>query len=993
MAGDRGRSGLTLGDASPASATAVSGWDGAAHRPAAGWFGFSRLRYRLLLLVLLAVLPALALIVSTAWEQRRLAARDAHESALRLARLASTNHERLIEGARPLLIVLAQNADVQNQDARLCGAIFAGMLRQFPFYANLGAARPNGEVFCSGRPLPGPVSPVERAHFQRTVSSRDVTVSGYVIGPIGGRPLLSVAYPAINDAGTVRAVVFLSLDLAWVGPFFEKAQLARGSALAVTDRTGLVLARYPDSDAGVGKAFPGAPLVQAVEQAHGEGAAEVKGLDGIPRLFAFTALAGLPAGERAYVSVGIPTAAAFAAGEQLLMRNLAWAGFAFVLAMVLTVVMGDLVILRRMNAVVGAAKRLSAGNLGARAEVTSADEIGVMAQAFNGMADRLAESHQALTRRADEIQAVNCELAAEARERGRAEQAARHRAERLTIIHEIDRAILAAQSPPAIAEAALRQLRQLVRAPRVALALYDVATREGTVVAVDSFVQTTLAPGVSFPLEMMGDLRVLQKGEVEIVEVSRLAHLWQGRALAAEGIHSYAVMPLIARGELVGSFTFGARGPGGPPREDITVAREVADQLAVALQQGRLHGELERHAAELEARVAERTAQLAAASAETGRASAAKTEFLSRMSHELRTPLNGILGFGQLLEMEALSADQEESVAQILRAGRHLLGLINEVLDVSRIEAGRLQLSLEAVSVGETLHAALDLVRPWATDKGIALQAEAGETHRHVLADRQRLQQVLLNLLSNAVKYNRPGGAVTVACDETPDAQLRIRVTDTGHGIASDKLARLFTPFERLGADATGVEGTGLGLTLSKHLVEVMGGTLSVESEVGVGSTFSVNLPLAQAPDGAFDGSGERIAAGPEASSHGGVVLYIEDNLSNLRLVERVLARRPGTTLLSALQGQLGLDLAQEHRPDLILLDLHLPDLSGEEVLGRLREERRTRDIPVVVLSADATPTQIERLLGAGALAYLTKPLDVQALLKLLDENVPATRD
>ncbi|HUG35314.1 MAG TPA: ATP-binding protein, partial [Candidatus Limnocylindrales bacterium] len=288
-----------------------------------------------------------------------------------------------------------------------------------------------------------------------------------------------------------------------------------------------------------------------------------------------------------------------------------------------------------------------------------------------------------------------------------------------------------------------------------------------------------------------------------------------------------------------------------------------------------------------------------------------------------------------------------------------------------------------------TLRAAMDLVRPSAGARRITLSFTAPGEERHVLADRQRLQQVFLNLLSNAVKYNRTGGEVWISCEDGADGALQIRVRDTGPGIASDKLDRLFTPFDRLGAEASDVEGTGLGLTLSKHLVEVMGGTMGVESRVGDGSTFSVELPVVPPPGAALGDIGAHIPLEADGNGRAGVVLYIEDNSANLRLVERVLERRPKMTLLSALQGGLGFELAREHLPDLILLDLHLPDISGEEVLGRLIAEPRTCKIPVVVLSADATPGQVDRLLAAGARAYLTKPLDVRKLLMLLDESMP----
>jgi signal transduction histidine kinase/ActR/RegA family two-component response regulator len=371
---------------------------------------------------------------------------------------------------------------------------------------------------------------------------------------------------------------------------------------------------------------------------------------------------------------------------------------------------------------------------------------------------------------------------------------------------------------------------------------------------------------------------------------------------------------------------------------------------------------------------------------EADAASRAKSEFLSRMSHELRTPLNSVIGFGQLLEMDRLTEEQKEAVERILSAGRHLLGLINEVLEISRIEAGVLRMSLEPVPVAETIESAVSLVRPLADKRAIHLQVALPSLDRHVVADRQRLQQVLLNLLSNAVKYNREAGRIAVACADGA-GRLTIQVTDTGHGVGPTELQRLFTPFERLGAETSGIEGTGLGLSLSRRLVEAMGGRLTMESQVGVGSTLTVDLAVALAPGAEVAASAALEAATPAL---GGTVLYVEDNLSNFRLVERVLQRRPEIKLLSALQGRLGLELARNHRPDLILLDLHLPDVPGLEVLRRLREMPATAGIPVVIVSADATPGQVKRLLESGATAYLTKPLDVRQFLDVVDRTLMA---
>jgi PAS domain S-box-containing protein len=376
-----------------------------------------------------------------------------------------------------------------------------------------------------------------------------------------------------------------------------------------------------------------------------------------------------------------------------------------------------------------------------------------------------------------------------------------------------------------------------------------------------------------------------------------------------------------------------------------------------------------------------------AARAEAERANRAKSEFLSRMSHELRTPLNAVLGFGQLLEMEDLEARERESVEQIVRAGRHLLDLINEVLDISRIEAGTLTISLEPVDLVSGLSDVLALARPLAQEQGIELVADFDSSDEpYVHADRQRLRQVLLNLLSNALKYNRPEGTARVWVEREGDL-VRINVADSGYGIPEEKLGQLFQPFERLGAEQSAVEGTGLGLALSKRLVEAMGGTIGVDSTPGEGSTFFVELEVSPSPvsEQALDAA--RRAGKSEAADLGSAtLLYIEDNLSNLKLIEHIFAGRPEVKLMSAMQGQLGLEVARMHQPDLILLDLHLPDMSGEDVLARLQDDPRTRDIPVTVLSADATPGQIERLIASGAKAYLTKPLDVPEFLAAVGE-------
>jgi len=380
---------------------------------------------------------------------------------------------------------------------------------------------------------------------------------------------------------------------------------------------------------------------------------------------------------------------------------------------------------------------------------------------------------------------------------------------------------------------------------------------------------------------------------------------------------------------------------------------------------------------------------------EAERANRAKSEFLSRMSHELRTPLNSILGFAQLLALADLGVQHQSNVQQILKGGYHLLELINEVLDLARVEAGQLSLSPEPVLISDAVKEALDLVRPIAGAQNITISADfSAHAERYVHADRQRLKQVLLNLLSNAIKFNRSNGMVVLRCDQALNGRLRIEVADTGSGIDDEGLKKIFTPFERLAADRNAIGGTGLGLALSKRMVEAMGGTIGVESMVGVGSRFYFELALVEHAAepriiGAFHSG---LTALGQAASYQGTILYIEDNISNIRLIEQILARYPGVRLLEAMRGKLGLELANTHRPDWILLDLHLPDMGGEEVLRALRQDPRTQTIPVSVLSADATPSQANRLQAAGAREYLTKPLDVRQIIALLEKTLQRER-
>jgi len=743
-----------------------------------GLAALSRLRVRLLLLVLLALLPAVGLTVYGNLEERRRATGQVGDGALRLARLASADHERLISGTRQLLVALAQLPGVRPGDPAACGALLGRLLEHYPVYANLGAIDTDGNGYCSAVPFTGTIFMGDRSYFRRARTWRDFAVGEYQIGRVTGRPTLNFGYPVLDGAGNVQAVVYAAMDLAWLNEYANKARLPAGASLVVVDREGTVLVNHPGSEQWVGKSGRGAPIVDAVLARGGEGTAEAAGLDGVARLFGFTFLGGQGGDRQAYVAVGLPIAVAYADANRTLRRNLVGIGVVAALALAAALGGAELTVLRPVTALLASTRRLGAGDLRARTGLARGPgELNELAHAFDEMAESLER----------------------AEERRRQEEELRRR---------------------------------------------------------------------NFELEQQNR---------SIQEANRL-----------------------------------------------------------------------------------------------------KNEFVSMVSHELRTPLTSIQGYVALMlegEGGEPTAEQREFLTIVQNNSERLLALIADLLDLARIEAGRIELRRATVDLARLIRGVADTLRPLVEAKQQRLTLDMAEPLPPVWADADRLAQVLTNLLSNAHKYTPAGGAIGVGA-RAENGAVRVEVRDTGIGLSREDQAQLFSRFFRAKNRAVQeVGGTGLGLVITRSLVEMHGGTIAVSSAPGQGSTFSITLPASEAPPAA---AAEEPAAAAGRGQPGARILVVDDDPDIANLI-RLYLERADYQVLIARDGVEALRLAQAERPDLITLDILLPDMDGFKVLEHLKADPVTFTIPVLLLSVVA---DAERGKLLGAVDYLTKPVRAQGLLE-----------
>ena len=1055
---------------------------------------FASIRARLAMLVVLAVLPAFALLVYQAWEEHKQEADAALEKALLVTRLVSSQQDHLVAGARQLLVVLAQLPQVRQEDAATCSLLLAEMLNRYKQYTNLGATAPDGEVFCSAIASRGAERLSDRPWFQQVMQSRDFAMGEYQIGRLTGKPSLVFALPAFEPAGEIRAVVYAALDLAWLNRVVASAHLPADAAITVIDRTGIVLARHPDSEKWVGKAAPEAAIGQAIRSGR-EGTARTVGTDGVDRLVAFAPLGREGAGG-ASVSMTIPAEHVFGRVRHVLMHHLVGLLLAATVTLALAWTGSTLFLIRPVQVLAATTRRLQRGELAARTGLPGGPgELGELARVFDEMAEALEDRVRARDRAVQALQeserryreltdalpqtVFECDLegrllfanrtafemfgytpeelarglsafqmlapedrsrAAETirrlaqesgiigdectavrrdgsrfpamiygtrieqegsaiglrgilvdiTEREKMEDALRARTRQLEAVRDVTAEIVQELDLTRLLQLIVQRACELTGGAAADIDLWD--PRQELLVPEVSYGHTTPRPVTPRrPGEgVMGTVAQTRQGL--IINNYRSSPLAHPETRAHTRITASLVEPLLYRETLLGAIGVDHETPGQTfTAQDQAMLQLFASQAAIAIENARLYEELRLAAAQLEARVQERTQELAEANRQLEAASHHKSEFLANMSHELRTPLNSILGFSQFLleqSTEALSAKQRRFLAHIHTSGEHLLQLINDILDFSKVEAGKLGLHLEPLAVSRVLEETLVMIRALAQGKEIRLTTELDSNLPRVVADPLRIKQILFNLLGNAVKFTPERGHINVRLGRVsgPGREgdegaardwLELRVADTGIGIEAEDIPRLFQDFVQLEAAATKRHGgTGLGLALTRRLVELHGGRIWAESDgSGRGACFVVQIPIVETP-------------APR-------ILVVDDDLPLLQLLCMIL-REGGYAVVSARDVSEAIAALTAAAPALVVLDVGLPPDNGGgwRVLEHIRTSANLQTTPVLILTGQ-DQIRPEEALARGANEFLGKPVSPQVLIdtvaRLLRQSTPAS--
>lgn len=1041
----------------------------------------SNLRSRIVFLVLLALFPALGLILYANLGTRQTHIAEAHRETLGVVQIASRQQQLLIDGARQLLLGLVQIPQLHNESATACAPLFDDLLLRDSRYTNLAIADLEGRIICSARPLPKPLNLAVQPWFQRVWQSRDLAVGAYQNDSGNAKFVLPIGYPLLDSTGQPQAVLFALLDLAWFDELARVVGLPAGSALSVTDRQGTILTRFPDPSQWTGQTISNSPVVQAIQAGQVEGTEEAPGVDGVTRLYAFTPLFDSQDQNEVYVTAGIPTEVALAEADRLSQFNLSALALGALLALVAAWLGSDLFILRRVRRLVKVTHQLAAGDWRVRSGIAnSSDEVGALGRAFDEMTDTLQtqqrELQQAEQRYRTLFEGAPLMDVILKIQHGQPVIADCNDLFAKTLGYQrvelLEKSIEAFYTP--VSRLKSQQARQTMT-DRPITDDRELLTREGRVIQtlLQAFPETDEQGQVIGIRAMYVDISERKQAE-EALQASqaRLAGIVNISEDAIITINSAQYITLFSQGaekifgylaeEMVGlpldillpkeyqaghrqkvetfmasgdvlrpmnsrGLVFGQRKSGRVFPAEASISQfEVGEEkmLVVRLrditERKRTEAELQRYQTQLEEMVATRTGELLAAVAQLEQeiaerkrveaelseakvlaevANRTKSEFLAHMSHELRTPLNGIMGYAQILQREARRRGEEEmnwlleGLSTIHRSSEHLLTLINDILDLSKIEAGRMDLHPVTFRVNEFLQMVADMARLQAEQKGLAFKYNIlSPLPPAVRGDPRRLRQILLNLLSNAVKFTEQGQIIfSVSAMEADHLEhsehlFRFEVSDTGIGVAPGQWEEIFQPFRQV--DGTrAAEGVGLGLPISRKLTELMGGELHVESRPDRGSTFWLEVRLAAVADWLETPLPSHIV-GYQGPRHR--ILVVDDNRDNRSVLANLLSPL-GFEVVEAVDGLEGLFQASETRPDLVLLDLVMPGLSGLEVAQHLRQSPELNEVVIIAVSASAFGVTRQQSLMAGCNDFLSKPVQVELVLDMLQRYLGLT--
>jgi hypothetical protein len=897
---------------------------------------------RLWLVLVLAMLPLFALSIVDYRRERQEAIANLEQDSRLMLQAARIEEAAALRVVRQTLRTMAGADDMRELDPAACNGLAKRMLNSAENVSNLGAAYPNGDVFCSARPVDGPINVADREWFQESLSNNQISKGQFLIGRISGKPGITFGLPLRAPSGKLLALLYMSNDISWFDRLTRNYHLPEGWVSVLFTSNGEVVSRYPNAEEYRGKQWSEtskASVLQALQD--NRSTVVTEGIDGVPRLFVMHRLS--LADGQLVVSVGAPVSQTLAIIDRSFWWRLAIVATISLLSFLLARYYLHNLIERWITRLMQATRQVSQGDLTARISGTQVlpNELGALDARFNEMTAALLQR---------DIQYQDDHLAIELLNQTLAER------------------LLALEA----AEQGLRRLSTAVEQSPTSIVITDV---KATIIYVNQ--AFTQASGYAADEVVGKNPRFLQSGDTppetyrEMWATLSAGKVWRGEFLnqRKDGTHYVEMATISPVRQSDGKISQYVAA-----KEDITRRRKIEDELSSYRQH-------------LEQLVDLRTHELATAKESAESANRAKSLFLANMSHEIRTPMNVIIGLNYLLLREAANEEQRGKMSKIASAAEHLMKIINDILDLSKIEAGKIVLEQHAFSPADLLRDVGGVIRDQALGKGLEVSVDCGDLPLHVIGDATRLRQVLINFASNALKFTERGAihlSGKLLGSEGNTQICRFTVADTGIGIEAADINRLFNPFEQLDASTTRrFGGTGLGLAIARHLAELMGGEVGVSSVPGEGSTFWISAHLESSADAP-------VIAGPEGlplvataweSVH---ILLVEDEEINREIGHDIL-EAAGLRVDTANNGLEAVERFREKRFDLILMDIQMPLLDGLEATRRIRALPGGQAVTIIALTANAFTEDRERCLAAGMNDFLAKPVDPATIYSTLN--------